>query len=527
MNFANTEQIDEVLALVKSRREEIKNSPSVYPVGKNTYFVDSLCGSDKNSGKSPETAWRSLEKVAYADIHEGDVVLFRRGCRFRGELRALEGVTYSAYGEGPKPEMLGSIDASNPDDWVQTNVPNVWLFRPMIAYVKEVGSIIFDEGRCWGIKICRNWQTGERCDMFRNTRDPKNAEMTVFNGRSYVERECKPFNSLSDIKGDLEFFHHYWGMDGMMPDHLYLNCPDGNPAEVFGRVEISLRYSIFTVVGDNVTIDNIAFKYAGVHGISAGGYRKNLTVRNCEFSFIGGSGIAPERYLMKYNPPYSHDTTRLGNGVEIYGTCDGFTVENCWFDQIYDTAITAQVHIDKDAAQPLHMKNVRWCNNVFYKCYNSWELWLSINDNDGSLGEMKNIDAAGNITLNGGFGWSHQRPDPTYADWLMWGKTPAMCHFENCGVHDNVILNSKRYIMHSASVGKTKVRFYNNTVIHGGKLGLLPETLEPATLPLKSFEISDENLALLEEKGVWENNKFYKLKSEQSGVDGFNPPIDL
>ena len=147
--------------------------------------------------------------------------------------------------------------------------------------------------------------------------------------------------------------------------------------------------------------------------------------------------------------------------------------------------------------------------------------------NDGSLGEMENIDAAGNITLNGGFGWSHQRPDPTYADWLMWGKTPAMCHFENCGVHDNVILNSKRYIMHSASIGQSKVRFYNNTVIHGGKLGLLPETLEPATLPLKSFEISDENLALLEEKGVWENNKFYKLKSEQSGVDGFNPPIDL
>lgn len=48
MNLANTEQINEVLALVKSRREEIKNSPSVYPVGKNTYFVDSLCGSDKN-----------------------------------------------------------------------------------------------------------------------------------------------------------------------------------------------------------------------------------------------------------------------------------------------------------------------------------------------------------------------------------------------------------------------------------------------------------------------------------------------
>lgn len=527
MNTASKKQIEEILAAAKARREEIKNSPSVYPIGKTTYYVDSLCGNDKNDGQSPETAWKSLEKVAYADIREGDVVLFRRGCRFRGELRALAGVTYSAYGDGAKPEMLGSVDASNPEDWVPTNVPNVWLFRPMIAYVKEAGSIIFDEGKCWGIKVCRNWQTGERCDMFRNTRDPKNAEMTVFNGRSYVERECKPFNSLSDITGDLEFFHHYWGMEGMMPDHLYLNCPDGNPGDAFGRIEISLRYSIFAVVGDNVTIDNLAFKYAGVHGISAGGYRKNLTVRNCEFSFIGGSGYAPERYLMKYDPPYGHDTTRLGNGVEIYGTCDGFIVENCWFDQIYDTAITAQVHAAKDGALPLEMKNIRWCNNVFYKCYNSYELWLSISGNDGTYGTMENIDASGNITVNGGFGWSHQRPDPVYADWLMWGKTPAMCRFQNCGVHNNVFLNSKRFIMHSGSVGPSKVAFYDNKIIHGGPLGLLPEDLDFNTPTLKRFEATDENVALFNEKGIWKNNEFYKLTEEESGINGFNPPIDL
>ena len=527
MKFASQAQIDEVLAKARSRKAEIATSASDYPSNRPTYYVDSVNGNDMADGLSPETAWKSLERVAYAPLNAGDVVLFRRGCQFRGSLLAQGGVTYSAYGEGPKPEMLGSINGSNPEDWAPTNVPNVWIFRPLIAYVKEVGSIIFNDGECWGIKICRNWQTKERCDMFRNTRDPKNAEMTVFNGRRYVERECKPFNSLSDITGDLEFFHHYYGMNGMIADHLYLNCPDGNPAEVFDKIEISLRYSIFGVVGDNVTIDNLAFKYAGVHGISAGGYRKNLTVRNCEFSFIGGSAYSPERYLMQLDPPYGHDATRLGNGVEIYGTCDGFTVENCYFDQIYDTAITAQVHASDDGRYPLHMKNIRWCNNVFNKCYNSYELWLAINGNDGTLGEMENIDTSGNITVNGGFGWSHQRPDPTYADWLMWGAQPALCNFKNCGVHDNIFLNSKRYIMHTASIGKSKVRFYNNTILHGGSLGLLPKSLEPATEPLESFEISDENLESFESKGIWENNDFYRLTDEQSDVNGFNPPIKL
>lgn len=528
MNYANQAQIDEILAKARERKAQILNTPSDYPKERPTYYVDSIGGCDANDGKTPETAWKSLERVSCAPLESGDVVLFKRGCTFRGQMHGTDGVTYSAYGEGEKPKLYGSIDAADPELWVQTRTPNVWLFRPMIAYIKEVGSIVFNNGEYWGIKVCTNKKTGERCDMYRSDgrrgADVPHGELDVWNGRKYVHRECVKFGGLDDLTGDLEFFHNYWGTPGMLDDHLYLNCPDGNPGEVFDSIEISLRYSIFAC-GNNITYDNLCFKYAGVHGLSHRGY--DITVRNCEFGWIGGSGMFPEHYSMKSNAPYGDDTTRLGNGIEVYGECNKYVVENCYFEQIYDVAITAQVHIGPAEGRPREMRNIRWCNNLFNLCYNSFELWLSIKGNDETLGEMENIDVSGNITVNGGFGWSHQRPDPSYSDWLMWGKEPAMCKFTNCCVHDNIFLNSKKNIIYSGSVGPKKVKFCNNTIIHAGPIGLMPEDLDYHTAKLKTFEATDENLALLEEKGVLENNEIYRLTEEQSGIKGFNPPIKL
>lgn len=523
MQYATQNQIDEVLTVARKRRDEILNTASEYPENRPTYYVDAISGNDCNDGKSPETAWKSLERVASADLNEGDVVLFKRGCIFRGCMASPDGITYSAYGEGEKPKFYGSIDAANPDLWSPTCVPNVWLFRPMIPYVKEVGSVVINDGKLWGIKICTNKKTNERCDMQRGTDSPMGI-LDVYNGRSYVHRERTVFGGLCDIKGDLEFYHNYCGNDDMIDDHLYLNCPDGNPGEVFESIEISLRYSIFGR-GKNLTYDNLCFKYAGIHGISHRGY--DIIVRNCEFGWIGGSGMFPEHYLMGIPSPYGDDTTRLGNGVEVYGECNNYVIENCYFEQIYDTAVTAQVAIGPAEGRMREMRNIRWCNNVFNMCYNSWELWLSINGNNEDLGELENIDVSGNITVNGGFGWSHQRPDPCYSDWLMWSGNNALCKFKNCSVHDNIFLNSKKNIVYSSAIGPEKVTFKNNKIIHAGVLGFMPEDLNYRTTKMKTFEATDENLALLEEKQVWENTEFYKLTEEQSGINGFNPPIKL
>jgi hypothetical protein len=85
------------------------------PLRADEYFFDSRGGSDGNSGTSPQQAFASLAKLASLRLGPGDVVRFRRGRTFWGRL-AFQGngaearpLRLTTYGEGAKPEFLGSV----------------------------------------------------------------------------------------------------------------------------------------------------------------------------------------------------------------------------------------------------------------------------------------------------------------------------------------------------------------------------------------------------------------------------------
>lgn len=73
----------------------------------NTYYV-SATGDDKNSGLTPNNAWRSIEKVNSITVKPGDAVLFEGGKTFNGSLKfdsndangGSNAVTISSYGTG-------------------------------------------------------------------------------------------------------------------------------------------------------------------------------------------------------------------------------------------------------------------------------------------------------------------------------------------------------------------------------------------------------------------------------------------
>ncbi|NOZ20142.1 MAG: right-handed parallel beta-helix repeat-containing protein [Planctomycetes bacterium] len=94
------------------------------------FYVDSMAGDDANKGDSPALAWASLERANHADLRPGDTVRFKRGGVWRGTLLPQSGeegkpVTYTSYGEGEKPLLLGSVARSKPSDWTRTG-ENVW-----------------------------------------------------------------------------------------------------------------------------------------------------------------------------------------------------------------------------------------------------------------------------------------------------------------------------------------------------------------------------------------------------------------
>lgn len=101
-----------------------------------TFYVDAAAGDDQRDGLTGADAWRTLQRVNAADLRPGDTVRFKRGGTWRGTLRPASGdehapVTYTAYGEGDKPALLGSRPRNNPDDWAKVR-DHIWATRPLI-----------------------------------------------------------------------------------------------------------------------------------------------------------------------------------------------------------------------------------------------------------------------------------------------------------------------------------------------------------------------------------------------------------
>jgi hypothetical protein len=91
------------------------------PVYVRAFYVSSSDSnrSDSNPG-TLEEPWETLGRVAAESLASGDAVFFKRGDTFRGTLvtsssgTAEERITFSAYGEGARPLILGSKDLSAP-----------------------------------------------------------------------------------------------------------------------------------------------------------------------------------------------------------------------------------------------------------------------------------------------------------------------------------------------------------------------------------------------------------------------------
>lgn len=72
-----------------------------------TYYVSNV-GNDANSGSSESAPWRTIAKVNSAALNSGDVILFRRGDTFFGQLIPSRSyITFDAYGVGAKPVISG------------------------------------------------------------------------------------------------------------------------------------------------------------------------------------------------------------------------------------------------------------------------------------------------------------------------------------------------------------------------------------------------------------------------------------
>lgn len=254
----------------------------------NTYYIDHVNGNDSLDGLSPETARQNYTDIA---VQEGDKVLFKCGSFYRDRLHALPYVSYGAYGEGQLPTFCASTDASAKEDWIPTEIENVWKCTKSIP--GNTGNIIFNDNEC---TAAFHWNL----------------------------EDLRAQGDFVDIKSDSPDT----GVTKTESSQLFLySC--GNPAEVYSHIEVA-SYNVRQLVSlqDGMSFDSLRFINSGVHGMA--GKASNITVRNCVFENIGGCAWSRQLEI------------RFGNGFEIWERGNDILVENCSFKNVYDSCVTHQ-----------------------------------------------------------------------------------------------------------------------------------------------------------------------------------------
>ena len=479
MKQATKEYLAYLDSLAHRRKEEIRGTEDECKIVGAVYYV-SADGDDTNDGRSPERPWRTLARVSEAELEAGDGVCFRRGDVFRGFVKTRPGVTYCAYGEGKKPELYGwDFSLADPDLWeLFDEAHHIWHMKEKIL---DCGNLVFNGGEAHCRKLIPSYIGGR-----------------------FVCRddESRDFMMAEQMTRDLDLFCHYDGrltdtpskgqnfpiplMDHESLGDLYLRCDRGNPAEVFHEIEALPRRSMIQVGrNENVRVDNLCLKYVGVHAVSGGGHVKGLHVSNCEIGWVGGT----VQHYYGTDPNYPQGgrgtVTRYGNGVEIYGGCEDYVVENCYIYQVYDAGITHQV---TTRGQLFTMKGVRYARNLVEYCVYSIEYFLEKNRGD-TESYMEDIEICDNLLRFSGYGWGQQRHNvdtPAHIKGWSYENTAR-----NYRIHHNLFDRAAYRMVHLvAKKQESCPRMWENTYVQhmGAKIGQYGanEVAEPPMLPFDS-----------------------------------------
>ena len=469
---ATDAQLDEYKARTEARIAEILSTPTEVEVKGTKYYV-SVSGSDNNDGKSPESAWRTVKRVNEEKFKPGDGVFFKRGDKFRTDvtLNTLEGVTYSAFGEGDKPMLVCSVDASTTGDWTLTEYKNVYVYNQTIPNAQNVGTIVFNGGEAWGVMV----QPKTDGSRLQNGR--------VYNGYEFFDSTVGSFPNPGGLDHDLEFYYDWNNFT------LYLYSEKGNPSEVFDSIELVDKGNGIGGTGKNVTIDNIAIFGAGSHGIGYGSV-ENLTVQNCAFYWIGGT-------IQGMNLFERDHGVRYGNAVESYGSSENFVIRNCYATQVYDCCWTVQCQDDAT------MNNIEMYDNVAEFCNTGLEVWC------GNGGSVTNMNLHDNITRYCGYGWSHQRPGKDGN--FFYGASNVGVNYKNNNVTRNLNYFTFCNALLVCATGPEQYNFHDNIYVmeNNKKLGGIAANPSNGLGGFKNVAYTEESVRKAYNTGFESGTKFY------------------
>ncbi len=444
---AGNAKVAELDLLEEKRIEEIRSTPNtdISGITGKIIYVSSSEGNDNNDGLSEKTPVKTILKANYL-MGNGGAVLLKRGDLWREPFTAKATSLYSAYGSGAKPIVYGSPEnAADPEKWylVYENAETgALIWRYANESLTDIGTLVFNEGEGFAAK-----------------------EIPTSVGAKFVVRTntAKEFDYKEQLDKNFEFFHAAnSSVSGNVINAssatgpLYLRCDNGNPGKVFDSIELNQKGHIITVGGNGVTIDNLCLKYTGSHGISSGTV-KNLTVTNCEIGWIGGS-------IQSYNANGNTNgsATRFGNGVEIYGGCDGYKISNCYVYECYDAGVTHQLS-GRTTSGDYREDNIEYSDNLITNCVYSIEYFLGMpNNGTQAVREGKNVLFKNNVLRRAGFGFGSVRPDTGNQRHIRSGSSENM--FSNYRIEGNIFDRAVQELCQTESAYVSTTPVYDGNV---------------------------------------------------------------
>jgi len=340
--------------------------------GATSYYVDSVGGSDSNSGTAPDQAWKTIAKVNTVNFAPGDNCYFKCGSDFTGTTTLVIGddddgteaspITFATYGTGAKPKFRNSSTGEWTNAIEMTNC--VWVVLDGIyAYSTRYAGVRLTNADYCTVKNCEVYDTGMGIELTTteytlitqnychnmgpvvNTPggddDYGGVGIWLYSGENEVS-----YNTVKDCRYDSYDYGYdggcveYYSMGTLNNCYIHHNWGEGNEGfwEV-GGVDSSTCYN--HTFAYNVSYDYGYFNcmhLSGTFGLDIDNVKveHNTVVRTSALWNVVGFDGAPDANTYKLKNNVFH-VTGTGNGA-IFDGYSGFTHDyNCFYPYGGDT----------------------------------------------------------------------------------------------------------------------------------------------------------------------------------------------
>lgn len=524
-------RIDEILATQTQIVKSDEWIPGQTYTG-TAYYV-SPNGNDEWDGLTPETPKQSLRWVMEVSrgkfeqiLEPGDAVFFERGGVYRYDLKedifdlAVPRVTYSAYGEGPKPILTLSIESGvGADKWQLAYEDaagvKIWQYYRDMA---DTGGIILNDGEVYATRVYEWWNGVSYESCAPVTLQGESGKGVVLKGELLPLQDSLTEDltiiSRPDLTGmpDGEFiYNHYQGP-------LYLRCDAGNPGELYDSVEFITQSmtGLFQLVASDLVFDNLSIRHTGraifTNGQEfepeerSGSALHNTLIQNCEVCFHGTS-------VTNYVTLGSENRHISTNGDGFYNVCNDLTLRNNYLHDMY--CVCMGFEADESFYDPF-LGSLQILDNVMV---DTGGLRF-----DSNAETMRHFEA---VVVRGNQIWSTRDMDMGYYGYREGTFFYLPWHYGDYIFEDNVLYGTFGKCYSNALYDTARpdheayppVRFSGNTYVQyaGGNFAYIWD--------IGSLPIDDPNL--VEHAREWmdeDSGTFYVIGAEETAASGGDAP---